>query len=179
MSSIGERIKTIRGEMSQESFASALGIKKNSLGFYERDERTPKSTTIATICERFCVNGNWLLFGEGPMRREGGSEMQPATMPHASKLDATMPSNDASGGRQEEIRELRKENTELRRECSELRTENQRLNRELSEANKELINTSKELLQTTRENADLRVNLAEIKTRAAPDTPDEDARLSA
>ncbi|WP_051261728.1 helix-turn-helix domain-containing protein [Desulfovibrio inopinatus] len=183
---IGQRFKEIRGKESQDAFAKRLGINKATLGFYERDERTPNAVVLANICSLSGVSSHWLLFGGGPMRRGDEGEALPATTPEELRLDAITPSNEANGGTQNEIHALQKENTELRRECSELRTENQRLNRELSEANKELIQANKEivqvnkeLLQTTKDNADLRVELAEIKTRAAPDTPDEDARLSA
>ncbi|WP_034643112.1 helix-turn-helix domain-containing protein [Desulfovibrio inopinatus] len=181
MNTLGERLRHLRGEQSQVEFGVAIGVNINTLRNYERDVRSPSADTLSEICIKTNTSPLWLLLGEGPMRLEGGSETLPAKTPNESRFDATTPSNDACGGTQEKIRELRRENTELRRECSELRTENQRLSRELSDANKDLINTSKELLQTTRENADLRVELTEIKSRAAPDTipAEEPTRKSA
>jgi len=66
---LGHRIRQIRGDESQDAFANRLNINKNTLGFYERDERTPNATFVADICKQECIVTDWLLYGEGPMRR--------------------------------------------------------------------------------------------------------------
>jgi transcriptional regulator with XRE-family HTH domain len=75
---LGQRIRQIRGGESQDTFANRLNINKNTLGFYERDERTPNATFVADICKQECIASDWLLYGEGPMRR---GESVPATTP--------------------------------------------------------------------------------------------------
>ncbi|MEN5299059.1 S24 family peptidase [Brucella sp. TWI559] len=67
---LGARIRLIRkefGDAERENFASQLGISKNTLAYYERGERTPDATTLASYRDRFGININWLVTGEGSM----------------------------------------------------------------------------------------------------------------
>ncbi|GAB6035842.1 hypothetical protein JCM15519_04010 [Fundidesulfovibrio butyratiphilus] len=66
---LGQRIRQLRGDESQDAFANRLNINKNTLGFYERDERTPNATFVADICKRERISTDWLLYGDGPIRR--------------------------------------------------------------------------------------------------------------
>lgn len=64
---IGSRLALIRGSMSQAAFAEKLGVHKNSLGNYERENRTPDAGFLAKLI----ANGydcNWLLTGVGEPR---------------------------------------------------------------------------------------------------------------
>lgn len=65
MSSIGERIREIRGKISQEKFAERTGINKSTLGRYERGINSPDSNAISSICKAFHVNSEWLFTGKG------------------------------------------------------------------------------------------------------------------
>ena len=65
MSSIGERIRAIRGKISQEKFAERTGINKSTLGRYERGINSPDSNAISSICKAFHVNSEWLFTGKG------------------------------------------------------------------------------------------------------------------
>ncbi len=64
--SIAERIKELRGTLSQAEFAAKLGVHKNSLGRYERGLSAPDSDFITQLCSGCMVSPYWLLFGEGP-----------------------------------------------------------------------------------------------------------------
>ena len=67
---LGERIIFIRGDTAREKFAPLLGISKNTLIFYEKDERCPGADVLNTILELFPdINPTWLLTGEGNMQR--------------------------------------------------------------------------------------------------------------
>lgn len=66
---IGTRLKTLRGGLSQEEFSQHIGFNKNTIGNYERGERTPDVVFLKTICEKLNVSPDWLLWGQGPMRR--------------------------------------------------------------------------------------------------------------
>jgi transcriptional regulator with XRE-family HTH domain len=68
---IGERIKLIRGEVSQKEFANSLGVAQNTLGNYERGERRPSVEFLAALVAFSDVNYHWLITGEGQMYREG------------------------------------------------------------------------------------------------------------
>lgn len=58
-----------RGSMSQEAFAKAVRISKGSLGFYERNENLPNVDVVIKICSETGVALEWLMTGNGPMRR--------------------------------------------------------------------------------------------------------------
>lgn len=56
MQKLGERIRHVRGRMSQEAFAGLLGISKGALGGYERGENCPNADVILTICKKCRIN---------------------------------------------------------------------------------------------------------------------------
>lgn len=65
--SVAERIKTIRGNMSQADFAAHVNLNVNTLRNYERGDSLPNIQVAAQICKEFGVCSDWLLFGNGPM----------------------------------------------------------------------------------------------------------------
>lgn len=75
---LGERIALIR-KLNQENrdvFASMMGVSKNTLVFYEKDERVPGAdflNNILGLCR--VINPTWLLTGEGSMKRGQGVEV--------------------------------------------------------------------------------------------------------
>jgi len=71
---ISERIRALRGDKTQSDFADLTKIPKNTLGRYERGEIVPGGEAITLLCKNLDVDPNWLLFGEGPMRRGGTAE---------------------------------------------------------------------------------------------------------
>jgi transcriptional regulator with XRE-family HTH domain len=64
---IADRIKTIRGKLSQEEFAQRVGVHKSSLGRYERGTSVPDLDFLSSVCSEFGVNPQWLLQGIGPV----------------------------------------------------------------------------------------------------------------
>lgn len=69
-----DRIKAIRGNLTQAEFSEKLGIHKNTLGRYERGESEPDLTFCAQVCALFGISPHWLLFGNGPMRVSDSAE---------------------------------------------------------------------------------------------------------
>lgn len=53
--------------MQREPFAAALGLTVAMVGYYERGDRVPDALALAAYHERFGVNINWLVTGEGEM----------------------------------------------------------------------------------------------------------------
>ena len=76
MQKLGERIRQVRGRMSQEAFAALLGISKGALGGYERGENCPNVEVVLAICRICHVEIGWLLTGE--QSAEGPSGGTPA-----------------------------------------------------------------------------------------------------
>ena len=64
---INTRILIIRKflDITQESFADEIGLKRNSVALVERGKRNPSEKTLKEIRERFNVNKEWLLDGSG------------------------------------------------------------------------------------------------------------------
>ena len=65
---IGERLKLVRGSVSQDEFSKRLGVSKAAVGAYERNAQMPGSTFIIAICVCYNIEPRWLLTGVGPLR---------------------------------------------------------------------------------------------------------------
>lgn len=64
-----DRIKQVRKEygLTQEEFATRIGIAKSSVSLLESGRNNPGTQTIQLICQQFRVRKDWLLEGTGPM----------------------------------------------------------------------------------------------------------------
>lgn len=67
-STLGDRLRLVRGQLSQDEFATRFGVHKNTIGKYERGERHPDSEYLLAIRTKFSVDLDWLVTGEGEMR---------------------------------------------------------------------------------------------------------------
>lgn len=66
---IGERIKEVRKalNMTQQVFASKIGLKQNSVAVIEMGKNAASDQTIFAICREFRVSEEWLRNGTGEM----------------------------------------------------------------------------------------------------------------
>lgn len=62
--SLGQRIRNIRGKEAQDAFAVKIGITRGSLSAYERDKTPPPADILQTICTKYQISADWLLFGD-------------------------------------------------------------------------------------------------------------------
>ena len=69
--SFGERIRYIRGGLSQEDFGYLLGVPGNTVWAWECGEILPKRGIIKALFMLFNVNLNWLISGKGQPYFEG------------------------------------------------------------------------------------------------------------
>lgn len=78
MSSIAQRIKEIRKYYgkTQQSFADAIGLKRNTIATYEIGNAFPSDRTISDICQKFNVSEVWLRTGEGQMLMDIGKDQE-------------------------------------------------------------------------------------------------------
>lgn len=75
MKTLGERIKYLQktSGKNQVEFSRSLGVSKGSLILYQKNDRSPDSSFLRTLCELYRVNPTWLLIGEGdPVLGEDG-----------------------------------------------------------------------------------------------------------
>ena len=71
---IGERIKAVRGGVSQDAFGEQLGVAKDTIGKYERNRIVPGGDVLTRIHVDFGVDINWLLTGKGSMKADASGE---------------------------------------------------------------------------------------------------------
>lgn len=64
MMSVGERLRSLRGEKTQEEVAKDLGVTKSSYAMYERDERTPRDEVKVKIARYYGLRVGQLFFAE-------------------------------------------------------------------------------------------------------------------
>ena len=61
--SVGEVLKKLRGEHSQETIAKAIGVTKSSWAMYEREERVPRDEVKIRIANYFGKTVQEIFFG--------------------------------------------------------------------------------------------------------------------
>lgn len=59
--SIGEKLKALRGNLSQREAANRIGMKQPLWRIYEADKSKPGADLIIKICETFGCDADWLL----------------------------------------------------------------------------------------------------------------------
>lgn len=75
----GERIRMIRKPLKQDAFAVKVGLHQNTVGRWEREQRTPDLEDLNKILAAYPdISPAWLLTGEGEMKR-GEEENRSAT----------------------------------------------------------------------------------------------------
>lgn len=64
-----DRLKLLRKtlDLTQQEFAEALGIKRNTIATYEIGRNEPIDAVVQLICNKYNVNEQWLRTGEGEM----------------------------------------------------------------------------------------------------------------
>jgi len=72
---IGERIKKIRGSLTQTEFGKMLGVGRTTVIRYEKNERSPDADFIIRMNVLFKVQPYWLLTGKGEV--SGGVKLTP------------------------------------------------------------------------------------------------------
>ena len=61
MSTIGDRLRELRGKSSQREMAEAIGIKWNAWARYEAGGSLPGADILARICRVHACSADWLL----------------------------------------------------------------------------------------------------------------------
>lgn len=93
LKTLGERIKYLQKNsgMNQVKFAQSLGVSKGSLILYHKNDRSPDSSFLRTLCELYRVNPAWLLLGEGkPFIGERIQEEESAKQGKVAAIDPVM-----------------------------------------------------------------------------------------
>ena len=69
---IGSRILEFRRTrgITQADLAVRIGMSHGALVNYEKEKRDPPASMLASICDIYSVNPDWLLLGNGTMERQ-------------------------------------------------------------------------------------------------------------
>ncbi|MBI9081930.1 MAG: helix-turn-helix transcriptional regulator [Pseudodesulfovibrio sp.] len=130
---IGERLKAVRGKTTQKDFAKSLGVALNTLGKYERGERTPNVNIALEVVRQCGVNLHWLLSGEGCMREGEIEQVELGSAPASLEAELSK-ERELTRELMAENRQLWKENGELKVKIGELNVQNVKLEGELDTA---------------------------------------------
>ena len=78
---VNERIRLVRREfhLTQDEFASRLGLKRNSITMIESGRPTSDQTIFA-ICREFGISEEWLRTGTGEMKTSASREQEMAAL---------------------------------------------------------------------------------------------------
>lgn len=90
MYGLGDRIKMLRGKVSQGDFAIEFDIHRNTLSRWESGEREPDVTFLVHLADKKNIALEWLLTGAGPMMRgveKFACDTQPSTSPSSDVPD--------------------------------------------------------------------------------------------
>jgi len=71
---IGDRIRSIRGSMTQEEFANILKIRQAMISRYEADKEVPSSKVLLRIAKYHDSSMEWLLTGKSLFSESGSKK---------------------------------------------------------------------------------------------------------
>lgn len=91
--SFGERLRELRGQLSQEDFAHKIGTKQTTLSSWERNKTQPDFEWLGIISSRLHVSVDWLL---GLAKNQvNTSDMDAETKEYIKVLEAKLQEKDA------------------------------------------------------------------------------------
>lgn len=70
MSTLSERIRELRGNISQQDFADTLSISRQYVALLESGKREPSPVLMDAFCHKFGIRREWLETGAEPMYPE-------------------------------------------------------------------------------------------------------------
>lgn len=137
---LGERLRSLRGPLSQADFGSELGVSQPTVRNYENGARLPDSDFVKNVCNKFGISADWLLFGKEDQKIDDDVPQKdsdpipetergpPRSFPPRSKPDTSPPDllNDYITALRQ-LADLQRELTYLQRENGDLRVEVERL----------------------------------------------------
>ena len=75
---LAPRIKTARGDLTQQEFAESLKVHWRTVQRWEAGTVLPRADDLLKMQQRFDININWLLSGDGPKHLSELEQPRPA-----------------------------------------------------------------------------------------------------
>lgn len=66
--SVGDRLRTIRGDIPIPAFSKRFSVSKSTLTRYEKGLSQPDAAFLNKVCDEFDICPTWLLTGKGPKK---------------------------------------------------------------------------------------------------------------
>ena len=146
---IPDRLKIVRGTLSQTEFAKRIGSSQSTVSGCEKGKQRPDSELIKKICNEFSVNPIWLLFGTGSVHMK---EVTVQTGDTSPVLPASSPAQPI-------------ENITSKKTKTGDMSPVWEVQRELTDALKKRAEAQERIVELTQENAELRLQLQERDMR--------------
>lgn len=80
---LGKRLRAVRAQIGiddRDRFAEQSGISKSTIAHYERGDRTPDATMLERYRDKWGVDLNWLITGDGDMFKAKAGSKQAQSM---------------------------------------------------------------------------------------------------
>lgn len=125
MSTIGSKIREIRGKESRSEFALRYAIHPNTLMRWEKDERSPDVEFIKKIALAYQISPEWLISGQGEREAPAlvpGEQQSVALIHYANLIDECNELRKENKHLWPKVEALTKENGELRVEIEKLKS---------------------------------------------------------
>lgn len=186
MSTIGERIRQLRGKQTLDEFSKHNGIHRVTLSRLEKGERTPDATFLQSVIRNTGICSEWLIMGTGQMypgmmatgTRQSSCEKNKKASDTPDALDLSeytqsIESIDSVVNKMSDMSEVLEgegarqpiENTGSNIEFFSDTSEKLRLRQKLEQSLEKRVELQERLLSLTEQNADLRLQLKERDIR--------------
>lgn len=91
MSTLADRLVTLRGLRSRKEFSELIGVKETTLRNYEQGTTLPTSDVLVSVCKKLQISPSWLLLGENDKELPSEKEQQePSRTPSTLEDDLVM-----------------------------------------------------------------------------------------
>lgn len=70
MEGFADRLKILRGNLTQANFAKMFDMHRNTIFRYESGDGNPDGVFLNALCKYYKLNPEWLLMGVGPMYKD-------------------------------------------------------------------------------------------------------------
>ena len=176
MTPLAERLKYVRGGMTQKDFSKKINVSPSSYSLYEQGQRVPDADILNRICDLFNIEPGWLLAGRGEVHGKGEKYFSDSpgkcpTVGHLKKVDHSqlienikLETSEMSDGRKinAELLQTLRENADLLRQNGDLRVEVERLRMDIERRDARIAELERQLSEPQKLVAEVEADVAQL-----------------